>query len=69
MFVSRSMTRKVITIDKDEDILEARAKMTAHHIRHLPVVEEDNRLIGIVTRRDIIGAYDKAVIKKSLLRR
>ncbi len=33
----------------------------------LPVVSRENpdRLLGIVTRRDIIGAYNSAVIKKS----
>ena len=53
MFVSKSMTRKVITIDKDAGIIEAYEKMAQHQIRHLPVVDKDNRLIGIVTDRDI----------------
>jgi hypothetical protein len=35
------------------------------------VVDENDPtcLVGILTRRDIIGAYTKAVIKKSLLTR
>lgn len=56
MFVSRSMTRKVITIDKDADILEAKDQMAHHGIRHLPIVENDDLLIGIVTDRDIRSA-------------
>lgn len=56
MFVSRSMTRKVITIQKDADILEAKALMEQHQIRHLPVVEPDGLLIGMVTDRDIRSA-------------
>ena len=62
MFISRSMTRKVITIDKDEDILEAEKQMSKHHIRHLPVVEKDNRLIGIVTDRDIRRALPSSLL-------
>lgn len=60
MFVSRSMTSKVVTIGKEAGILEAHEKMAAHHIRHLPVVDQENRLIGIVTDRDIRSAlpYD-----------
>ncbi len=60
MFVGKSMTTKVVTIDKNADIFEAHKKMTEHNIRHLPVVEEDNFLIGIVTDRDIRSAlpYD-----------
>jgi acetoin utilization protein AcuB len=56
MFISQSMTPKVITIDENADIAEAQDKMARHHIRHLPVVAEDNLLIGIVTDRDIRSA-------------
>ncbi len=74
MFVSKSMSRKVITIEQDADILEATKKMSEHHIRHLPVVEKDNLLIGIVSDRDIRSAvpfgalhdYDKMKQDKKL---
>ena len=62
MFVSRSMTRKVISIDREADIFEAKNKMAAHKIRHLPVVDEGNRLIGIVTDRDIRSAMPSAAL-------
>ena len=56
MFVSQSMTRKVVTIDKEASIFEAQEKLSENRIRHLPVVDADNRLIGIVTDRDIRSA-------------
>jgi acetoin utilization protein AcuB len=56
MFISKVMTRNVVTIDKDADILTAQEKLFKHRIRHLPVVEENNLLIGIVTDRDIRSA-------------
>ena len=62
MFVSRSMTRKVITVDENADILEAKEKMADHRIRHLPVVMKDNRLCGIVTDRDIRSAMPSSVL-------
>jgi len=61
MLVSRSMTRKVITIGENADIQEARDKMTEHRIRHLPVVTEDYHLTGIVTDRDIRSAMPSSV--------
>ncbi len=56
MFVSKSMTKKVITINKDADIFEAKEKMAEHRIRHIPVVTKDYHLIGIVSDRDIRSA-------------
>ena len=56
MFVSRSMTQKVITVSKETALLEAQDLMNEHHIRHLPVVDADNLLVGIVTDRDVRSA-------------
>lgn len=64
MFVSKSMTRKVITIDKDAGIFEAQKKMAANRIRHLPVVDKNNSLIGIVTDRDIRSALPDRFFQK-----
>jgi acetoin utilization protein AcuB len=63
MFVSRSMVSQVITIDKEASIFEAQEKMAANKIRHLPIVDADNRLIGIVTDRDIRSALPYSLIK------
>jgi acetoin utilization protein AcuB len=56
MFVHRSMTPKAITIGKEASLLEARELMRDHNIRHLPVVDEQEKLIGVITDRDIRGA-------------
>ena len=64
MFVSQSMTRKVLTIDKDAGIFEAQKKMAANRIRHLPVVDKNNSLIGIVTDRDIRSALPDRFFQK-----
>jgi len=53
MFVSRSMTSKVITIQPDANVLEAQKIMATHQIRHLPVIDGEDVLIGFVTDRDI----------------
>jgi acetoin utilization protein AcuB len=65
MFVSRSMTRKVITVDPQANIFEAQELMAQNHIRHLPVVEANGRLLGIVTDRDIRSALPYKFFKKA----
>ena len=64
MFVSRSMTKKVVTINKDADILEAKELMEQYQIRHVPVVEPDGFLIGMITDRDIRSALPMSFYKK-----
>jgi acetoin utilization protein AcuB len=57
MFVSRSMIKEVITISRKTSVLDAQKIMKANRVRHLPVVEEDGRLVGIVTDRDLRSVY------------
>jgi len=60
----------VVTISLDDNLYNALEKITSKDFSILPVVSPDDssKLLGILTRRDIIGAYNKAVIKKSLLK-
>jgi acetoin utilization protein AcuB len=66
MFVSRSMTRKVITVNPDTTIFEAQELMAANRIRHLPVVVADNMLVGIVTDRDLRSALPYRFFKEGI---
>ncbi len=63
MFVSRSMAKKVATVDKECSLLEAQELMKQRQIRHLPVVDADNTLLGIVTDRDIRSALPYGLAK------
>lgn len=63
MFVSKSMTRKVLTADKNDSIFTAQEQMKKAGIRHLPVVDDEGRLIGIVTDRDLRSAMPYSLIK------
>ena len=66
MFVSRSMTRKVITVNPETTIFEAQELMAANRIRHLPVVVADNTLVGIVTDRDLRSALPYRFFKEGI---
>jgi CIC family chloride channel protein len=63
-------TTEVTTIDLHANLYEALETIMVKDFAILPVVAPDNpqHLLGVVSRRDIIGAYDKAVLKKSLFR-
>jgi acetoin utilization protein AcuB len=50
------MTRKVTTVDQEATILDAQELLAKNEIRHLPIIDKNQRLIGIVTDRDIRSA-------------
>lgn len=52
MRVRDLMTANPITVTPDTSVVDARAQMNRARIRHL-LVTEDDRLLGIVTDRDI----------------
>ncbi|MGD9503939.1 MAG: CBS and ACT domain-containing protein [Syntrophobacteraceae bacterium] len=62
MFIDKSMTRKVIAVHPETSILEARDIMVDRRIRHIPVVDEDNTLLGIVTDRDLRTALPSPLL-------
>jgi len=52
-FMREKINRNPVTIGPEASFYEARALIHDKGIRHLPVVDKNNRLLGIVTDRDI----------------
>lgn len=57
MTAAALMTTPAVTIHPDAPVRSAARLMTARHLRRLPVVAGDGRLIGIVTRRDLLSVF------------
>ena len=53
--VSEIMTSKVLCISPNQTFEECMALMTDKHIRHLPVIQ-DEELIGIISIGDVVNA-------------
>jgi acetoin utilization protein AcuB len=53
MRVSELMSRDVVTIGDTETCAEAVERMCRRKVRHLPVLDRDGALVGIVTDRDV----------------
>jgi acetoin utilization protein AcuB len=51
--VRDSMTRDPLTVRESEPLRQAVELVMVRRIRHIPVLSEDGRLVGIVTDRDI----------------
>ncbi len=63
-FMRDRIQRNPITIRPDASFFEARSLIHDKGIRHLPVVDKENRLVGIVTETDIreAGPSDVAML-------
>jgi len=53
------MTKPAVTIGPREPVSHAARLMYSRKIKRLPVVDDDGRLIGIVSRADVLGVYSR----------
>jgi CBS domain-containing protein len=51
------MTKNVITIQENSSINEVRRTIQTHSIRHLPVVNQKNRLVGLLSVRALLDQF------------
>ena len=63
-FMREKIKKNPVTIGPDASFFEARSLIHDKGIRHLPVVDKENRLVGIVTESDIrqAGPSDVATL-------
>jgi len=52
--VRACMKRHPVSITPDIDIFAIASLFVSHGYRHVPVVDENNKLLGIVSRRDVL---------------
>lgn len=48
------MTPKVLCVSPEQTTAEAMTMMTERHIRHLPVIDENHKVIGIISIGDLV---------------
>ncbi|TGB04038.1 acetoin utilization AcuB family protein [Halobacillus salinus] len=70
MLVEEIMKTEVITLQRNDSVEMALKLLHENHIRHIPIVDEENEVIGIVSDRDVRDAspsiFDEDVNAKEL---
>ena len=56
--VETVMTHKVVTCHADDDLQKALDAMAEHQLRRIPVVDNDNRIMGIIAQADVATRVD-----------
>ena len=52
------MSRDLVTVSPSTSLLDIAALFLKRHYRRLPVIEEDGRLVGQISRRDVLWAIE-----------
>ena len=52
--VHELMSEAPVSVGPDDNLLQVRELMDARDVRHLPVVDDDSRVVGLVSQRDLI---------------
>ncbi|MGF1680563.1 CBS domain-containing protein [Photobacterium minamisatsumaniensis] len=58
--VADMMTPHPHSLSADHTLADAKRLMEKFHIHHIPVVDKDNHLIGLVSQRDILAAQESS---------
>ncbi len=77
--VREIMVTSVVTVGVDEAFSHVAEKMRIYGIRHLPVVNENKKLVGMITQRDLLRTlspkktedgfiYDKEQLDRFILK-
>jgi CBS domain-containing protein len=56
--VENVMTRKMVTCSPEDDLQKAVDAMSKHQLRRIPVVDDDNKILGIIAQADVAMHFD-----------
>ncbi len=63
MLIEEIMKTDIITLKPSNTIKDASTIMKAKKIRHLPIINDDHHLVGLITERDLKNALPSPLLK------
>ncbi len=54
--VDTVMSRDLVVVKGVEGVVRAAMLMSEHRVRHLPVVDDEGKLVGVISVRDVVDA-------------
>lgn len=58
--VETVMTRKVVTCLAGDDLQKALDAMSEHQLRRIPIVDNDNKILGIISQGDVATRVNRS---------
>lgn len=62
--VEEFMTSELCTLRETDSLNDVWEIMTTKHIRHVPVTDDDGKLLGLVTQRDVLAASEPEQLRQ-----
>jgi len=66
MLVKDRMSKHPLTVSVDESVTNIHSYMQQQHVRHLPVVGKDGKLVGLAAEKDLLRAKPSAATTLSV---
>lgn len=60
--IDEFMTSEPYTLRETDSINDAWEVMIGKHIRHIPIIDKDGHVLGLVTQRDVLAATEPGAI-------
>jgi CIC family chloride channel protein len=67
--IAADLITEIPVVTPDDSLVEVNEKLWFRDLGQLPVVDDDTarKFLGIVTRRDVLGAFDREVLRRNRL--
>ena len=62
------MTTDLFTLEASATLAGAEQLMKTHRVRHIPIIDVEKRLIGLITQRDILAADKTGIFVSDVMR-
>lgn len=63
------MATDLFTLEASATLAGAEQLMKTHRVRHIPIIDVEKRLIGLITQRDILAADKTGIFVSDVMRR
>ena len=63
------VTSDLFTLETSVTLAVAKQLMKTHRVRHIPIIDVEKRLIGLITQRDILAADKTGIFVSDVMRR
>jgi CBS-domain-containing membrane protein len=63
--VETLMTKTVVTVREDDPLMECVDHILKNHVRRMPVLDKERKVVGMVYMRDIFFAITKAMLEEN----